>query len=75
METRNVTGGNRPNRPRRHGSQPRAQIAEKGYRIAVFNRTTAATRNFYADAGALKEQIVPRETIEDCARATAMRAP
>ncbi|MDK1483176.1 NADP-dependent phosphogluconate dehydrogenase, partial [Sinorhizobium sp. 6-117] len=47
------------------GSNLALNIAEKGNRIAVFNRTVEATRKFYAEAGALKEQIVPCETIEE----------
>jgi len=40
-------------------------IAEKGHRIAVFNRTVEKTHEFMASAGALAERIVPCETIED----------
>ncbi|KQY26855.1 NADP-dependent phosphogluconate dehydrogenase [Rhizobium sp. Root482] len=47
------------------GSNLALNIAEKGNRIAVFNRTPEATRKFYAEAGALQGQIVPCETIED----------
>ncbi|MEY9780959.1 NADP-dependent phosphogluconate dehydrogenase [Sinorhizobium fredii] len=47
------------------GSNLALNIAEKGNKIAVFNRTVDATRKFYAEAGALKEQIVPCETIEE----------
>ncbi len=47
------------------GSNLALNIAEKGNRIAVFNRTVEATRQFYADAGELQSQIIPCETIEE----------
>lgn len=40
-------------------------IAEKGFPIAVWNRTTAVTRDFAAGAGALADRIVPTETLAD----------
>ena len=40
-------------------------IAEKGFRIAVFNRTTTVTRAFHAGAGPLAPQIVPTESLAD----------
>ena len=40
-------------------------IAEKGYRIAVWNRTQAVTERFMADAGPLAENLHPTETLED----------
>lgn len=39
-------------------------IAEKGFGIAVWNRTPAVTRDFHAGAGALAVRIVPTETLE-----------
>jgi 6-phosphogluconate dehydrogenase len=39
-------------------------IAEKGFPIAVWNRTTAVTSAFKAEAGALAARIVPTETLE-----------
>ena len=48
-------------------------IAEKGFRIAVFNRTVARTRQFHARAGDLANRIVPCETLE--ALADAIRPP
>ncbi len=48
-------------------------IAEKGFRIAVFNRTVARTREFHAHAGSLATRIVPCETLE--ALAAAIRPP
>ncbi|WP_426227979.1 NADP-dependent phosphogluconate dehydrogenase [Pararhizobium sp. DWP3-4] len=47
------------------GSNLALNIAEKGNKIAVFNRTVEATRKFYAEAGSLQSQIVPCETIEE----------
>lgn len=40
-------------------------IAEKGFPIAVWNRTTETTRRFYAHAGALADRIIPTETLRD----------
>ena len=40
-------------------------IAEKGFAIAVWNRTTAVTRQFHADAGALAPKITPTDTLAD----------
>ncbi|WP_410218750.1 NADP-dependent phosphogluconate dehydrogenase [Paracoccus sp. (in: a-proteobacteria)] len=39
-------------------------IAEKGFPIAVWNRTTAVTQRFHADAGDLAGSIIPTETLE-----------
>ena len=47
------------------GSNLALNIAEKGNKIAVFNRTVEATHKFYAEAGELKGQIVPCDTIEE----------
>ncbi|GLU27458.1 MULTISPECIES: NADP-dependent phosphogluconate dehydrogenase [Brucella/Ochrobactrum group] len=47
------------------GSNLALNIAEKGNRIAVFNRTVEATRKFYEEAGELQSQIIPCETIEE----------
>jgi 6-phosphogluconate dehydrogenase len=47
------------------GSNLALNIAEKGNRIAVFNRTPEKTDAFFADAGALKDQIVPTKTLEE----------
>ena len=46
------------------GSNLSLNIAEKGNKIAVFNRSPEATREFYANAGALQGQLIPCETIE-----------
>ena len=55
------------------GSNLALNIAEKGHRIAVFNRTTAKTAAFADSAGALRGNLVPCETIEELA--AAIRAP
>ncbi|MDN2578707.1 NADP-dependent phosphogluconate dehydrogenase [Aquibium sp. ELW1220] len=47
------------------GSNLALNIAEHGYRIAVWNRTAEKTRSFAATAGALSDRIVPCETLED----------
>jgi len=47
------------------GSNLSLNIAEKGNRIAVFNRTTARTDAFIENAGALKGNIVPCHTIAE----------
>ena len=47
------------------GAMLSLNIAEKGFRIAVHNRTTQVTRDFFGSAGELAANIVPCETIED----------
>ena len=47
------------------GSNLALNIAEKGNRIAVFNRTPDKTDEFIAHAGDLKDRIVPCKTIEE----------
>ncbi|TBW40813.1 NADP-dependent phosphogluconate dehydrogenase [Siculibacillus lacustris] len=39
-------------------------IAEKGFPIAVFNRSPGRTRTFFAEAGDLAPRVVPCETLE-----------
>jgi 6-phosphogluconate dehydrogenase len=51
------------------GSNLALNIAEKGHRIAVFNRTPSRTDEFVANAGALRERIVPCKSIADLAAA------
>lgn len=46
-------------------------IAEKGFRIAVWNRTSEKTRAFVAGAGPLAAQITATETLEDLVAALA----
>ncbi len=55
------------------GSNLALNIAEKGNKIAVFNRTPERTREFFEEAGSLKDQIIPCETIE--AFVAAIRPP
>ncbi|MBV6650749.1 MAG: NADP-dependent phosphogluconate dehydrogenase [Hoeflea sp.] len=40
-------------------------IAENGFQIAVYNRTTEKTDHFVAKAGALAGKLVPTKTLED----------
>jgi 6-phosphogluconate dehydrogenase len=47
------------------GSNLALNIAEKGNRIAVFNRSPDKTEHFYAEAGALKDRIIPCKTMEE----------
>ena len=47
------------------GSNLALNIAEKGNRIAVFNRTVERTDRFFAEAGDLQGRIVPCHTIEE----------
>ena len=47
------------------GSNLALNIAEKGNRIAVFNRTTARTDAFMVSAGNLKDNLIPAKTMED----------
>ena len=53
------------------GAALASNIAEKGFDVAVFNRTTAVTRAFAAEAGALAPRIHPCETLEALAAAIA----
>ncbi|MFE3838058.1 NADP-dependent phosphogluconate dehydrogenase [Pseudogemmobacter sonorensis] len=46
-------------------------IAEKGFRIAVWNRTASVTGTFVAGAGALAGNILPTESLEDLVAAIA----
>lgn len=46
-------------------------IAEKGFGIAVWNRTAAVTRAFHAEAGDLAARIVPCESLADLVAAMA----
>ncbi|MEM6462463.1 MAG: NADP-dependent phosphogluconate dehydrogenase [Pseudomonadota bacterium] len=47
------------------GSSLALNIAEKGFDVAVYNRTTSRTREFHANAGPLADRIAPCETISD----------
>ena len=56
------------------GSNLALNIAEKGNRIAVYNRTADKTRAFYAGAGELQKNIIPTETLSDFVAAIRPRA-
>ena len=53
------------------GSMLALNIAEKGFRIAVWNRTTAVTHDFAAGAAELAAQIVPTDSLVDLVAAIA----
>lgn len=55
------------------GSNLALNIAEKGHRIAVFNRTTARTTEFAETAGSLRDMVVPCDSLE--ALAAAIKPP
>ena len=46
------------------GAALASNIAEKGFDVAVFNRTTAVTRAFAAEAGPLAPRVHPCETLD-----------
>ena len=46
-------------------------IAEKGFRIAVWNRTSSVTQDFHSDAGDLADRIVPTRTLSELVDAIA----
>ncbi|MFC3570589.1 NADP-dependent phosphogluconate dehydrogenase [Paracoccus simplex] len=46
-------------------------IAEKGFPVAVWNRTTAVTRRFHAEAGALADRVIPTESLVELVAAIA----
>jgi 6-phosphogluconate dehydrogenase len=51
------------------GSNLALNIAEKGYAIAVYNRTTSKTGAFFENAGDLRQRIVPCTRLEGLVRA------
>lgn len=53
------------------GAMLALNIAEKGFPIAVWNRTTSVTHGFKAEAGALADKITPCETLADLVAAIA----
>ena len=57
------------------GANLALNIAEKGFSIAVFNRTTATTHRFHAEAGPLKDRIIPCDTLSDLLAAIAPPRP
>jgi 6-phosphogluconate dehydrogenase len=48
-------------------------IAEKGFGIAVFNRTASVTKSFHAEAGPLAQRIIPTANLKDLV--AAIRTP
>ena len=46
-------------------------IADNGFDIAVWNRTTKVTHDFHAAAGRLAEKIIPAETLQELVAAIA----
>jgi 6-phosphogluconate dehydrogenase len=57
------------------GANLALNIAEKGFRIAVYNRTWATTEKFVADAGPLAKMIVPCRTYAELANAITAPRP
>ena len=53
------------------GAALAANMAEHGFPVAVFNRTTQVTRDFAAKAGPLAPRIVPCESVEALVEAIA----
>lgn len=53
------------------GAALASNIADNGFDIAVFNRTTSVTNEFHATAGELAAKITPTETLEDFVAAIA----
>ncbi len=51
------------------GANLALNMAEKGHSVAVFNRTTAKTDAFIADAGALRSCLTPCHTLSELAAA------
>ncbi|MFC3182200.1 NADP-dependent phosphogluconate dehydrogenase [Cypionkella sinensis] len=47
------------------GAMLALNIAEKGFPIAVWNRTVSVTHGFKAEAGALADKVTPCETLAD----------
>ncbi|MEQ8695423.1 MAG: NADP-dependent phosphogluconate dehydrogenase [Bauldia litoralis] len=51
------------------GANLALNMAEKGYSVAVFNRTTEKTDAFVANAGSLAERLTPCKTLTELAEA------
>lgn len=47
------------------GANLALNIAEKGFPVAVYNRTTSVTDDYIASAGSLADNLVPTKTLED----------
>jgi 6-phosphogluconate dehydrogenase len=57
------------------GSNLTLNIAEKGFRVAIFNRTNERTREFHAGAGELASRIIPCETLASFTASIRMPRP
>jgi 6-phosphogluconate dehydrogenase len=57
------------------GANIALNMAEKGYTVAVYNRTAARTDAFMANAGSLAARLVPCKTLPDLAAAIAPPKP
>ena len=57
------------------GANLALNIAEKGFRIAVYNRTWSTTEKFMANAGALADHIIPCKTYAELVDAIAKPRP
>ncbi|MCG3266183.1 NADP-dependent phosphogluconate dehydrogenase [Yoonia sp. I 8.24] len=53
------------------GAALASNIADNGFDIAVWNRTSEVTQAFHADAGALADKITPTQTLEELVAAIA----
>lgn len=53
------------------GAALASNIADNGFDIAVWNRTTSVTNDFHAQAGDLADKITPTQTLEDLVAAIA----
>ena len=53
------------------GAALASNIAEKGFDIAVFNRTTQVTRDYFASCDTLAPKVTPTETLEELVAAIA----
>ncbi|MDR0253088.1 MAG: NADP-dependent phosphogluconate dehydrogenase [Brucellaceae bacterium] len=57
------------------GSNLALNIAEKGYRVAVYDREAPVLEKFSASSGALQDRIIPCETMEKLSRNIAKPRP
>ncbi len=57
------------------GANLALNIAEKGFRIAVYNRTPSVTDEFMASAGKLADQIIPCKSFAELVEAIARPRP
>ena len=56
------------------GAMLTLNIAEKGFGVAVYNRTRQRTREFMAQAGDLATRLTPADSLADLVAARATRA-